>query len=117
MPVLLVDDLDLPQEQRSLAEHLQSLWPEYEVLIELRESAWLDRALETIRIFVQEHSTEVGAVSAYMLKAIGDAAIDWAKHQFRKHPDNRNQKRITIYGPDGQAVRTALVKDADTVEE
>ena len=118
MPIITVNELDLPPEQRNLSEHLKALGPEYKVYVEFRKGgAWVEKAIETVTIFVQNHGEAVAAVAGYVAKAVGDAAIDWAKQHFKQYPENRRPKKIVIYGPDRRPVRTVLVKDDEVSEE
>jgi hypothetical protein len=89
---------------------------------------------EVIRVYLTEHATVVEAVIATKvldvvggavedsakaaLKAaaskIGGAFVDWARKRSRLPGKNPKQpKRVIIYGPDGQVLRTVTVTDPD----
>jgi len=61
------------------------------------------------------------AVSGHVLDAtierISAAVVGWAKSRFRKDPDNRRPKSITVYGPDGNEIKTITVQSDGIVEE
>ena len=114
MPKIIIDDIDVPTEERTLASRLQTLNPAFEIEITLRESGWIPHAVEHVRVFLREHSSEEHIAVGYVLKTIGDAFVNWAKERLRRAPDN--SERLSIYGPGNKVLKTITVK-RDSIEE
>ena len=113
MLTLRVDDISVPPEGRTFAAALALLGPDYEIQITLQESEWIPYAVEHIRVFIQ---SPLGvAATVWLVKQIGGVFRNWVKEQRLMRPE-QDQKRITIYGPDGKPVKIITVK-RDHLEE
>jgi hypothetical protein len=113
MPTLRVDDISVPAEGRTFAGDLAALGPDYEIQITLQESEWIPQVLEHIKVFIQ---TPLGVATTLALsKQIGGFFLAWAREQRLKRPA-RDQRKLTIYGPDRKPVKIVTVK-GDRFEE
>lgn len=66
---------------------------------------------------IELHLPEVeAAVVGAVVTKFCDAAIDWAKRRFKKKPQKR-PIYIPIYGPDGEILKSVVVKDAQSDPE
>jgi|ERR1035441_5445916 hypothetical protein len=109
MTTIIVEGLESADDCILVEQSLKRLGPDYEVRVDLEERAWVEVAVETVRVFIQHHSHEVAAVSGYVLGKIGDLAIEWAKESRKRHRQSK-PRRIIIYGPDRQPIRDVLIE-------
>ena len=78
MPTIVVDDVEVPAEERTFLSKLQVLGPDYDFQITLRKAEWLPRTVENVRAFLEGHKALAGAVTGYLLKTITDIFKAWA---------------------------------------
>jgi hypothetical protein len=114
MPTIVVDDVEVPAEERTFLTKLQVLGPDYDFQITLREAEWLPRSVENVRVFLEGHKALAGAVTGYLLKTIADIFKAWALDRLKRAPGNT--EKLTIYGPDGKPLKVVTVKTG-SIEE
>lgn len=114
MPTLLLDDIDVPVEERTLYSRLGALGADYEIQRAMRKSAWVPKVVEHIHIFLHEYSAEAHVAAGYVLKTIGDTFVGWAKDRLKRAP--QNTEKLIIYGADEKPLKTITVTK-DSVEE
>jgi hypothetical protein len=51
------------------------------------------------------------------VKKLANTAVDWAKARFRKHPDNTRPQYISLYGPDGELLKSVQVDPKGDVQD
>jgi hypothetical protein len=112
---IVVDELELPQEERGFSSKLEALGPDYEIQIALRESAWAPQAIEHVKIFIESHQAAMGAIAVYILKTATDIFKPWAIDRLRRAP--ANTEVLIIYGPDGRILKKVTVRSDSTREE
>lgn len=79
MPTLRVDDISVPPADRTFADRLAALGPDYEIQITIQESEWIPQVLEHIKVFIQ---TPLGVTAtAAVSKEIVNFFLAWAKEQ------------------------------------
>jgi hypothetical protein len=114
MPTIVVDDVDVPAEERTFLSKLEVLGPGYEFQIALREAEWAPRAVEHIRVFLEDHKTFTGAIAGYLLRTIGEIFKAWAIDRLKRAPNNT--EKLIIYGPDNKPLKVVTVK-TDSIDE
>ena len=114
MSTIVVDDVEVPAEERTFLSRLEALGPDYDFQITLRESEWLPRTVEHVRVFLLDHRTVAGAVAGYVLRTIGEIFKAWALDRLKRAPGNT--EKLTIYGPDNKPLKVVTVR-ADSIEE
>ena len=96
------------KEVEELVQSLRSAFPEYNVqLAEHNESVGKGFTLfEVLRIYVSSKATEI------VIDNIMKISINWARKRFAKPHHEHSQKYIALYGPDGEVLKTIVLKNA-----
>ena len=115
MYTIVVDEVDLPRDERVFASRLEVLGPEYDILIAFRESEWIPRAVEHIKVLIETHEATTGAVAGYILKTVTDIFKSLAIDRLKRAPDNTEE--LIIYGPDEKILKKITVRTDSTEEE
>jgi hypothetical protein len=86
---------------------LAALGLDYEIEITIQESERIPYELEHIKVFIQ---TPLGVAATLGLsKQLAGFFLAWVKEQRLKRPE-QDDKKLTIYGPDGKPVKIITVK-------
>ena len=102
MATIIVDESAIPEDERWFYDAVrEALQPEHEVLIELQESAFVEHAIGTIRVYIENPA--VAAVLGYVLKKVADVFIESLKNNFEK--GHGRPTELIIYGPDGKILK------------
>ncbi len=72
----------------------------------------MPHVLEHIKVFIQ---TPLGVATPALLGRLLGFFLTWAKEQRLKRPE-QDQRKLTIYGPDGKPIKIITVT-GDRVEE
>ena len=107
MTRIIVDELDLPVEERTFSGLLGELGPEYEVLIELREAEWVAPAWEHIKVYIQHPVPSATAIC--IVKKTTDLFFAWAAERLKKQQPANRPRKLTIYGPDRKPVKVVVL--------
>jgi hypothetical protein len=94
------------EEAEELAGEIRISNPKYEVRVQSSEYIGKGVTLfEVLNIWI------LSAVSKQMIEQITKSAIDWARKRFNGK-DTRRSTSITIYGPNGKAIKSVVIKNA-----
>ena len=100
-----------PEEAETFAEDIRSKYPKYEV--QVLGSGYTGYGVtwyEIINIWL------VTTITKQLLEQISKIFIDWARQRFLRMGSKRPMS-ITIYGPNGKALKSIVVKNANDEPE
>ncbi|MBZ5626367.1 MAG: hypothetical protein LAQ69_47960 [Acidobacteriia bacterium] len=115
MFTIVVDDVDLPRDERDFGARLEALGSDYEIQFYVRKAEWIPKAIEHTRVFIEDHQAAIGAIGGYVLKTVGDIFKTWAVERLKRAP--ANTEVLTIYGPKEEVLKKIAVKQNSVQEE
>jgi hypothetical protein len=96
-----------PEEAEELAEAVRASYPKYKVRVEgTGYTGYAVTLYEVLRIWL------LTTVGTKIVEQLTKLAIEWARQRFNRQGKKPRTTSISIYGPNGEVLRSVVLKNA-----